>query len=190
MNELGDDSGKSPMNDDEEKIRSLYKYRPALLAYLGRLGFSAEDAEDLTQNVFVRVCQSVHNYRGDAKLGFLKTIAKNLALNAIRDRHAVRRAGTHVPIETAQDVVDNNPGADVKAVRDEDSRRLRGAIELLNPPLKMTLLLLLSDMPYQQIATTLGISVPAVKSRLHEARQRLKELLGAEPEGLGGDHDQ
>jgi RNA polymerase sigma-70 factor (ECF subfamily) len=191
MNELGDDIEKSPMNDVADRVEKLYRYRPAVMAYMTRLGFSQEEARDLVQSVFVRVCQNVEIYRHEAIWGYLETVAKSVALNEIRRRHARKRHGIEVPEEEAYRIPDEHAdGADHGLEKKERSEWLRGAIEKLEPPLKTVVLFYLSDMAYEEMAQTLGISLATVKSRLHAARLRLKELLGAEPTGLVVSDDQ
>jgi RNA polymerase sigma-70 factor (ECF subfamily) len=175
------------MNEDE-KIEKLYRYRPAVLGFMRRLGFSPEEARDLTQTVFVRVCQSVAQYRGQAAWGYLEKIARHVALNEIRDRHAQKREGIEVAEEEAVELSDKGAvPADSALEAKERTERLRGAVERLDPTLRTAVLLYLSDTPYEEIARTLGITVSAVKSRLHAARGRLREWIGEEPAGLGGE---
>lgn len=178
------------MGNEQETIERLYRYRPAVTAYLRRLGFNPEEARDLTQTVFVRVCQNVDTYRGQAMLGYLQQIAKNVALNAIRDRHAGKREGVEVSDDAAAGLVDERVvPADEALEMKEKSAWLRRAMERLEPILRTAVLLYLAGHSYEDMAKTLGITVSAVKSRLHAARQRLRELLGEEPHGLGGEDD-
>lgn len=176
--------------DDDDIIKRLYRYKPAVTTYFKRFGFNPDEASDLTQTVFVRVCQSVKTYRGEATLAYLERIAKNVALNAIRDRHAAKRAGIEVPDDAAVELSDpRNIAADKLLEQKEKSQRLRQAIEKLDGTSKPAVLLYLDDLSYGDIATTLGITVSAVKSRLHAARQDLKELLGEELQRWGGEDD-
>jgi RNA polymerase sigma-70 factor, ECF subfamily len=176
------------MSDADEKLEALYRYSPAVMAYLRRLGFSHEESRDLTQTVFVRVCQSVDSYRGQATLSYLEKITKNVALNVIRDRHTQKREGIEVPDDAALALPDERSvSADEALEKKEESARLHRAIAQLEPTLKTAVLLYLSDMAYEDIAATLGISVSAVKSRLHIARQRLRDLVGEDPPEFGGE---
>src|SRR5215212_915105 len=137
------------MIDDNDRIEHLYRYQKAVLSYMRRRGFSVEEARDLTQTVFVRVCQGVKAYRGEAAWGYLAKIATNVALNAIRDRHTNKREGIEVPEEVAIDLSDKRAvTADNALEGKEESERLRRAIEQLEPTLKTAVLLYLSDASY------------------------------------------
>jgi RNA polymerase sigma factor (sigma-70 family) len=163
------------MNDDDQKIERLWRYRPAVMAYMKRNGFSPEDADDLTQQVFVRVCQNVDAYRGDAAWGYLELVAKSVCANAIRARLTQKRHAVEVPEESAVSVPDtHNPRADQNLEDQEERERLLDLIEHLDEAHKQPVLLYLADMSYEEIGHTLGITPSAVKSRLNVARRRLK----------------
>lgn len=175
------------MNGHDETIETLNRYRPAVLAFMRRFGFSKEDAEDLTQTVFMRVCQSVESYRGEAVVNYLTKIAKRIAINAIRDRHAKKRTGIEVSEDEASAVPDKRtPSAHEKLEAKESSERLRRAVQQLEPHLKVIVLLSLADLPHAEIARIEGLTESAVKSRLHAARKKLTELMGEDVNGPGG----
>lgn len=177
------------MNGQDEKIERLYRYRPAVVAYLNRRGFSPEEVRDLTQQVFLRVCQNVHAYRGDAEWSYLKSIAQSVAFNKIRDRHAQKRDRNEVQEDAAFSLPDTNPLPDEVLENKENSARLLAAVENLPGHLKAAVLLYLRGDSYEEIAQKLHITVAAVKARLNAARHRLKEILGFDVKGLGADHE-
>lgn len=175
--------------DRDELFEELYKYYPKVLTFLLNLGYKREDADDLAQQVFTRVYKGMDAYRGESKVSFLERITKRLAFNDRRDRHAKKREGTPIPIDDVVELVDGTEPALVTLERKENIERLNKAIEQLPPNDQTAIRLQLSGQSCDSIATTLGISVPALKSRLNVARRRLREILGGDLEGMGGGDD-
>jgi RNA polymerase sigma-70 factor (ECF subfamily) len=130
-------------------------------------------------------------YRGESKLGYLEQTARHLAYNAHRDRHAAKRHGIHVdPDELVNRNDERTPTPEQALQAKESDERLRRAIQQLPQHEQVSVLLQLSGESYGNMAPALGITISALKSRLHTARKRLRELLGEEPEGMGGSDDQ
>jgi len=173
----------------EQLFEELLHYYPAVVSQLRKLGFDHEDARDLAQEVFCRVYEHMDAYRGESKLAFLLTVTRRLAYNDVRDRHARKREGTRVATDEIVELEDKRAqAADEGLEKKETLQRLRWAIDQLPVNEREAILLQLSELPLEQIAETIRITVPALKSRLHAARKRLRNLLG-EDEGLGGRDD-
>jgi RNA polymerase sigma-70 factor (ECF subfamily) len=171
------------MGDDrEESFEELFKYYPAVVALLLRLGFNREDAQDLAQEVFVRVFKGMDGYRGESRLSYLERITRRLAYNDFRDRHAAKRDGVTVPAEDILGLSDPGESVDKTIERNEREQRLYDAVDRLPPSDRTALRLQLAGHTLQEIAAKLAITIPALKSRLNVARKRLRELLGEEPE--------
>lgn len=144
-----------------------------------RLVPTSADAEDVTQEVFLRAYRALTGYDREriAALqvrGWLWTIAANLCRNAARTRS--RRALT-VPIDLAPDpaAADDPAGVAVESVADADWRR-----RLENLPLPMRTAVVLRHvvgLPYDEIATALGRPVGTVKADVHRGVQRLRTML-------------
>src|ERR1041384_1567967 len=98
MTETGDDIGKAMRPDRNELFEDLYNYYPRVLAFLIKLGFKREDAEDIAQQVFTRVYMGMDAYRGESKVTFLEQITRRLVFNDTRDKRAQKRKGTHVAL--------------------------------------------------------------------------------------------
>ncbi len=178
-------------DDRDAKFEELYKYYPAVVSLLLRLDFDLEDARDLAQQVFVRVYEHMDAYRGESKLSYLEKTARRLAYNATRDRHAAKRNGIHVATDELFELDDERtPAPDVSLEQKERAERLRHAIQQLGPNEQTSVLMQLAGESYEEMAPALGITASALKSRLHAARRRLRELLGEEPKGMGGSDDQ
>ncbi len=171
------------MADEKDgKFEELYGYYPGVVAFLRRLGFSSQEVDDLAHDAFVRVLKGIDAYRGDARWAYVKETVHNVALNEIRGRHAAKREGETVSDDVLVDLRDaKTPSPEAAMQAKERAKRLRDGIAQLKREDRTILLLSLDDVPYQQMASVLGISVSAVKSRLYAARNRLKALLGEDP---------
>lgn len=180
--------------EKDERFRYLYgKYYRSVIGFLVRFGFIRDEARDLAQDVFVRLYEHMKEYRGEAEWRFLEVTARNLALNRVRERGALKRRGATVALEEIAETAGPAPALDVElAARQEAARlheRLHGAIAELPEGTRNCLLLRLQDCSYIEIQGILGITMDAVKSRLRDARLRLKALLAAEPEGIAWPND-
>jgi RNA polymerase sigma-70 factor (ECF subfamily) len=149
------------------------------------------DAEDLAQQVFLRVWKSAPRYQPSAKFTtWLFTITRNLVFNEVRRRQrkpAVsleeREEVSHLQIEADGGL---NPGE--AALQTELERAVDRAIAAL--PEKQRLAVILrryEELPYEQIGEILGLSLSAVKSLLFRARGQLKEELHRYLTGEPGD---
>jgi RNA polymerase sigma-70 factor (ECF subfamily) len=147
---------------------------------------SVEEAEDLTQEVFLRVYRARKGYRPRAKFStWLFTIANNLALNHLRGKGrnpSVPLGGEDTssqPLLPASERAlsrEGTPSAQLRTV--ELSDVVRQALEVLGEDQKLAVLLnKFEDMSYAEIADVMGRSEAAVKSLLARARNHLREQL-------------
>ncbi len=144
----------------------------------------ANEAQDLAQEVFVKVFRSLSSYRGDAAFTtWLHRICLNLAFDWLRAR---KRRPLTVPLEPPPgceeqrptDLPSNEEGPEERTLREERRERLREAIGRLSPDYREVVLLYhFHHLSYQQIADRLGIPVRTVETRLYRARANLKRLL-------------
>jgi RNA polymerase sigma-70 factor (ECF subfamily) len=139
------------------------------------------DADDIAQQVFVRVWQSAGRYERKARFTtWLHTITRNLVLNELRRRQ--RHPATPLETELGDRAVElrdpdaTSPSDSLLAAELQEA--VRQAIEAL-PEQQRTAVVLrrYEDMPYEEIAAVLGTSVPSVKSLLFRARTTLRERL-------------
>lgn len=140
------------------------------------------DAEDIGQQVFIRVWKSAPRYEPSAKFTtWLMTITRNLVFNEMRRLQRSRL----VPMETDQDDAPQHQYADTEAATPNEEllnaelqTAVNDAIGSL-PETQRTAIVLrrYENMPYEEIAKVLRTSVPAVKSILFRARADLKEKL-------------
>ena len=147
-----------------------------------------QDAEDVAQEAFIRVLRSGDSPRGGAEWAFIKTTAHNVALNWIRDGKAAKRSGVNVPVDDAGEIRDVAKRADDDLIRREDAiafrNRIARAIANLPEGSRLCYLLRRRGYSYEEIKEILGITLDAVKSRLHEAKRRLRDEVGKVPPGL------
>jgi RNA polymerase sigma-70 factor (ECF subfamily) len=157
------------------------------LAY--RFTGRADEAEDLTQEVFVKVYQTLHKYReADGPFGaWLMAVARNHAIDHYRRgrQERARRKEDPVVLETAP-AREEHPIAGLE--REERARLVHRGLRALPPDLRLPLILCdLQGLSYDEIATSLGVPLGTVKSRINRARLELaKRLLRRRHELAGG----
>lgn len=181
------------MNWTELDFDKIYAdYRPKILRYLTRMVDESE-AEDLTQEVFVKIDRGLQTFRGECKLStWIYRIATNAALDklgspsfqrTIQDRLSRDLIGSDEAEPDEAEIVDQDvwtgekkPSLETTIMRDEMNACVRD--RLANLPADYRAVLVLSDMeelPSNEIAKIIGVSVDAAKIRLHRARARLKK---------------
>lgn len=174
--------------DDALAFQALMEtYQPRLLRVLQHLVGSASIAEDLVQDVFLRVWRARKNYQPNAKFStWIFHIAHNVASNSNRDRKRKRefQVSSQDPHESAAFSLEQMAMASTGAMparkldKHERAEMVRTAIEALNERQRLALLLCkFEGLSYQEIADTMELSVQAVKSLLSRARVNLKNLL-------------
>jgi RNA polymerase sigma-70 factor (ECF subfamily) len=173
--------------DDEAFSQLVTAYQDRLIAIFYHIVGSQEAAEDLAQDVFLRIYRARHGYEPTARFStWIFRIANNLASNTRRNqgrRREVSLAGSDSGPMGA-------PPADQVAVeksalmpaRQLDKRELQGlvqkALETLNERQRMAVLLhKFEEMSYQDIAETMELTPAAVKSLLSRARENLRQVL-------------
>lgn len=124
-------------------------------------------AEDLTADTFVRAWTARERIRYQTVLGYLLTITRNL----YRDQRRARRTF----VELDDQVADMRPGVDARVEHASDVERAWTRLRQAAPGDRQALLLyVVREMSYVEIATTLGVSVSAVKSRISRARDAMR----------------
>ncbi|HEX7502036.1 MAG TPA: sigma-70 family RNA polymerase sigma factor [Acidobacteriota bacterium] len=142
------------------------------LAY--RYSRDRQDAEDLAQEVFLKVWRHARSFRGEALFStWLYRLAVNTCLN-FKQRQRSRLASLHLQ----GDFDSGGPAAGDELVAAHREARLQGALASLPPRQKMALALAsFSDRSYEEIAAVMDVSVPAVESLLFRARKNLAAIL-------------
>lgn len=160
-------------------------YRPRICRYLTRL-VGPSEAEDLTQEVFVRVSRGLSGFKGAAKLStWIYRIATNVAADRLRSRSfretQPEKVGPHdeEPVEDVDALPDDkSPSIERQLMRERMSSCVHDYINTL--PENYRAIVTLSEiegMTNQEISEVLGLTLDAVKIRLHRGRAKLKEKL-------------
>jgi RNA polymerase sigma-70 factor (ECF subfamily) len=163
----------------------IEKYRNPIVHFMFRMVHNQAVAEELAQEVFLRVYRSRQSYRAEARFTtWLYRIATNLGVNHARDtKH--ERAAQNVYLDqpdpetgTTPDVADSTPTAEQDLLLDERLRAIRQHVMAL-PERQRTAVLMhkYQDMDYKQIGEVLKLSESATKSLLFRAYQTLRDRL-------------
>ena len=169
---------------DEESFELLLaKYRTPLINFLCRMVREQAAAEDLAQEVFLRVYRARKEYSPSAKFTtWLFRIATNLALNAIRDgRHRQMQVSIDTPRDEDEPVIEiaaREARADELLMEEERNRMIRAAILALPEKQRAAVILhKYQEMEYAEIGKILGCSESALKSLLFRAYETLRVQL-------------
>ena len=143
------------------------------LAY--RLTGNAHDAEDLTQETFIRVFRSLANYKPGTFEGWLHRITTNLFLDMARRRSRLRMEG--LPEDTDR-LAGDDPSPEQVYVETHLDPDLQAALDELPPEFKAAVVLCdVEGLSYEEIGATLGVKLGTVRSRIHRGRQALRASL-------------
>jgi RNA polymerase sigma-70 factor (ECF subfamily) len=161
-----------PTWDEVVRTHSARVYR---LAY--RLTGNPHDAEDLTQDVFVRVFRSLSSYTPGTFEGWLHRITTNLFLDQVRRKQRIRFDAL------ADDAADRLPGREPSPAQAYDDQHfdhdVQRALAELPPDFRAAVVLCdIEGLSYEEIAATLGIKLGTVRSRIHRGRAQLRAALG------------
>ena len=171
--------------DDSAFAYLVQKYRRPMVNFMYRMAHNAAGAEDLAQEVFLRVYRSRETYEASAKFTtWLYRIATNLAVNHARDtRH--ERPENQVSLDEPDeesgrtlDLPDRTPSAEENLVQRERLAAIRRRVQALPERQRVAVLMhKYQQMDYRQIADVLKLSESATKSLLFRAYETLREQL-------------
>jgi RNA polymerase sigma-70 factor (ECF subfamily) len=158
-----------------------HDYAPRVYSVARRMLASDFDAEDVTQDVLLQVIRKLPSFRGDAAFPtWLHRVTVNAALSH-RRRQAVRDEGRHSLDHGDEDTVASATKAPPpeEALADVETKQLIDRAVASLPEAYRTVFVLadVEGLPNADVAERLGMSLPAVKSRLHRARAMLREAL-------------
>ncbi len=163
----------------------VQKYQHPIVNVSYRMLHDLDEAEDLAQNVFLRVFQSAGRYKVSAKFStWIFTIARHLCLNEIRRRgrhpaQSLESSQSQDPEQAPRQYPDGKTPSPPQAfLHRELEQKIQQALESLPGKQRLALALCQQDeLSYEQIARVLGCSLPAAKSLIHRGRETLKEKL-------------
>jgi len=146
---------------------------------------SEADAQELTQDSFVRFYKAMDEYRGQAEWALLETIARNVGYNKVRAVNTIKRGSVRPESlddgESFHDAIDKTQKHPIDTMIETESlQRLREAMTELPSGQRQCLELWLEDLSSEEISRALRISIVAVKSRIRDAKRTLREQLGDE----------
>ena len=168
-----------------EQVVREHSARVYRLAY--RLSGNAQDAEDLTQETFVRVFRSLADFSPGTFEGWLHRITTNLFLDMVRRRQRIRFDA--LPEDTER-LPGTAPSPEQVYADTHLDPQVQAALDALSPEFRVAVVLCdIEGLTYEEIAATLGIKLGTVRSRIHRGRVQLRSALahlaprrpGAEP---------
>ena len=188
-----DRRGGAPQPDDDARLMLAFqkgdrrafetlfaRYTPRVLTFLTRMVRDRARAEELTQDVFIRIYNAADRYEARARFStYVFGIAHNLALNELARAHRKHEQAHSDLTELA--AADPSPGPEEKLDAERTRLRLDRALLLL-PERQRAAVLLRSEqgLDYEEIAGSLDTTVSSVKSLLHRARESLLASLAEE----------
>jgi len=169
--DLNEITGWTPPSWDEvvrEHADRVYR-----LAY--RLTGNPHDAEDLTQETFIRVFRSLASYKPGTFEGWLHRITTNLFLDMARRRSRLRMEG--LPEDTDR-LAGDDPSPEQVWSETHLDPDLQAALDELPPEFRAAVVLCdVEGLSYEEIGATLGVKLGTVRSRIHRGRQALRASL-------------
>lgn len=178
-------NGDEAVENGQTSFDAIYReFYARIQRYLARLvGFA--EAEDLVQEVFLKISRSLDSFRGESAVStWVYRIATNAAMDRVRApsyKTKVASASLDEPGEAGESgalTTDRSSSAEDQAIRSQMSGCVQDLVAQLPQSYRTALVLSETEgMKNIEIAEILGVSLDTVKIRLHRARTRLKELL-------------
>lgn len=154
------------------------RYRRPLLSFFQRRAVGVEDAEDLTQEVFMRLSRRFSRLHWGNPDGLIFTVAANALVDHERHERS-RRRGHHVEVDPALPA--EEPSAEAAVSGRERLRTLVAALDTLHPNIKAVFVLCrFENLSQTEAAARLGLSVSAVEKHMMTAMARLRQALGSQ----------
>lgn len=170
--------------DDRAFAELVKRYEAKIFRLAQHITQNREDAEDVLQETFLRAYEHLDQFQGNSKFyTWIVRIAVNQALMKLRRRRTDKSVSLDETIDTGEDTVTREIAAwdedpEQRFSREELGEILDSAIQTLAPAYQSVFLLRdVDDLSTEETAEALGLSVPAVKSRLLRARLQLREKL-------------
>ena len=152
-----------------------------------RMTKNPEDAQELSQDAFVRAFIAIKKFRGDSSFAtWLYRITMNVCTDFLRKRNKASVISIEQSVYESQQTMqlaDNEPGPDEISEKNQLKKLVKEAMDLLPPEHREVLILRdLLDMTYKDIANTLSINEGTIKSRINRARENLKKVITSRSE--------
>lgn len=175
---------KAREGDSAAYNQLVNKYSPKIYRLAKHITQHDEDAEDVLQETFLKAFEHLGDFQGQSKFyTWIVRIAVNESLMKLRKRKSDRTVPLDEPLDTGEDTVvreiavwDEDP--EQQYSREELAKILDEAVQSLRPVFRTVFVLRdIEELSTEETAEALGISIPAVKSRLLRARLQLREKL-------------
>lgn len=166
------------------------EHSPRVFRLAYRLTGNRHDAEDLTQDVFVRVFRSLDGFVPGNFEAWLHRITTNLFLDGARRRQRIRFDA--LADDAGARLADPGAGPVERFDMTHLDGDVRNALMALRPEFRAAVVLCdIEGLPYEEVADVLGVKLGTVRSRIHRGRSQLRERLahrapGARPDGVVG----
>ena len=160
-------------------------YQERLIQFFYRLSWDMARAEDLTQNLFMKLLRGARGYRSEGKLAtYLFRVATNLWIDHYRaSRPHARVYSLDQAILDGYEPSSSVRGPEEQVLESEDKARMRAGLERLSEPHRLVFeLAVYQELPYAEVSDVLDIPVGTVKSRMHNAVRALRDLLAERTE--------
>lgn len=170
--------------DDEAFAELLNRYDRKILRLAKNITNNDEDAEDVLQETFLKAYTHLGDFKGDSRFyTWIVRIAVNESLMKLRKRKSDKMVSLDEPVDNGEETVtreiavwDDTP--EIKYSQEEIKKILDESVESLSPIFRSVFVLRdIEELSTEETAEVLGISIPAVKSRLLRARLQLREKL-------------
>lgn len=170
--------------DDEAFAELLNRYERKILRLAKNITNNDEDAEDVLQESFLKAYSHLADFKGDSRFyTWIVRIAVNESLMKLRRRKSDKTVSLDEQVDTGEELVarevavwDDTP--EIRYSQDEMKKILDESVESLSPIFRSVFVLRdIEELSTEETAEVLGISIPAVKSRLLRARLQLREKL-------------
>ena len=167
---------------DHAAFRELVeRHQHAVIGTVAKMLGNASEAEDIAQQVFLRIWKNAKRYRPDAKFTtYLYTITRNLVFNETRRKSRKKEVSSDEREENSNQLIEASPDRqpDAELLQAELQKAVDDAIAALPETQRMAVVLRrYEQLSYEEIAVVLELSVSAVKSLLFRARTTLRESL-------------
>lgn len=158
--------------------RLVHRHQDRVYSYARCYLSSEADAQDVTQEVFLRLWHHVDGVEEDRVLHWLLRVARNACIDVLRSRRS-GRALFVLESDGLDDLLDLGPGPDTDCEHIDFQDLLRRALERMGEPYRSILILReIQDLKYEDISEALDLPLNTVKVYLHRARKALRDRLG------------
>lgn len=177
---------KAQKGDVEAFEKIISDYRSLVFNVSYRFSDNAEDAADMSQEIFIKLFRNINSFRFQSKLStWIYKIATNTCLDIVKKkRRDVAAFSLNSDMEDedgksfSSEIADNSPTPDVVAERNEMKNAVNRAISMLPDDYRIAIILRdIQGLSYDDIADIVDCSVGTVKSRISRGRKNLREIL-------------